>query len=160
MSRLSKLLFIGAAGLVCAAGVHAQDRPAQAPVPPPPGMNDPGVQPAAPASAPASASSSLRGLPDLPALGGGANRNGLNQPPPTMDIREVGGDKVEEYRVNGRIYMIHVIPKHGVPQTYMANPQGELMRQAGQPPVKPVFYTIYKWGGSGAKKDNGDNDGN
>jgi hypothetical protein len=76
-----------------------------------------------------------------------------------MDIRTVGQDKVEEYRMNGKLYMIHVIPAHGVPQTYMVNPQGEVMRQAGQPPVKPVFYTIYKWGGSGAKKDNGDNNG-
>lgn len=158
MPRLSNLLFIGAVGLVCGAAALAQDHPAPAPVPPPPGMNDPGVKPAPPATspAPASASSGLRGMPKLPALGGGANRNGLGQPPPTMDIREVGGDKVEEYRINGRIYMIHVIPKHGVPQTYMANPQGELMRQAGQPPVKPVFYTIYKWGGP-KKKDNGDN---
>ena len=83
----------------------------------------------------------------------------MNQPPPTVDVREVQGEKVEEYRINGRLYMIHVIPKHGIPQTYMANPEGELMRKPGQPPVKPVFYTIYKWGGSQSAKDNGD-DGN
>jgi len=157
MPRLSNLLFIGAMGLLCGAAAHAQDHPAQAPVPPPPGMNDPGVQAAAPGTSPAPAGSSLQGLPKLPALGGdGAQRDGLGRPAPTMDIRTVGGDKVEEYRVNGQIYMIHVIPEHGVPQTYMANPQGELMRQAGQPPVKPVFYTIYKWGGPKEKKDNGD----
>jgi hypothetical protein len=122
-------------------------------------MHDPGVKPAAPATAPAPAASGLRGLPDLPALGGdgsGRNgRNGLGQPPPTMDIRSVGQDKVEEYRMNGKLYMIHVIPAHGVPQTYMVNPQGELMRRQGQPPVSPVFYTIYKWGGP-KKKDDSD----
>ena len=164
MSRLSKLLVIGAASLLAVVGVHAQDTHGQAPVPPPPGMNDPGVKPAPASTAPATApaASSLRGLPDLPALGGGGHapgRDGMNQPPPTVDVREVQGDKVEEYRINGRLYMIHVIPKHGIPQTYMTNPDGELMRKPGQPPVKPVFYTIYKWGGSKSSKDNGD-DGN
>ena len=83
-----------------------------------------------------------------------AGRDGLNEPPPTMDVRSVGKDKVEEYRINGRLYMVHVIPAHGIPQTYMVNPQGELMRQPGQPPVSPVYYTIYKWGGT-KKKDEG-----
>jgi hypothetical protein len=162
MSRLPKLLVIGAASLLAGVGVHAQDTHGQAPVPPPPGMNDPGVKPAPPSTAAAPAANSLRGLPDLPALGGGGHaqgRDGMNQPPPTVDVREVQGDKVEEYRINGRLYMIHVIPKHGIPQTYMANPEGQLMRKPGQPPVKPVFYTIYQWGGSKSSKDNGD-DGN
>jgi hypothetical protein len=158
MSRLPKLFVIGVAGLLAGVCVHAQDTRGQAPVPPPPGINDPGVKPSPASTAPAPAASSLRGMPDLPALGAGGHapgRDGLNQPPPTVDVREIKGDKVEEYRINGRLYMIHVIPKHGIPQTYMANPEGELMRKPGQPPVNPVFYTIYKWGGSQEDKGNG-----
>lgn len=159
MSRLPKLLVLGVAGLLAGVAAHAQDAHKQAPVPPPPGLNDPGVKPAPARTAPAPAAGRLRGVPDLPALGADGHakgRNGLNQPPPTVDVREVQGDKVEEYRINGRLYMIHVIPKHGIPQTYMANPEGQLMRHAGQPPVKPVYYTIYQWGGSKNKDDGGD----
>ncbi|NKZ38534.1 DUF2782 domain-containing protein [Oleiagrimonas citrea] len=118
-------------------------------------MSDPGVQAAPAASAPASSAQKggLRGLPELPAVGsGGAQRDLRGDPPPTVDVRTVGKDKVEEYRINGKLYMIHVIPAHGVPQTYMANSEGVLQRQAGQPPVKPVYYTIYQWGGPAKKK--------
>jgi hypothetical protein len=158
MSRLSTLLFVGATGLLAGVCGHAQDTHGQASVPPPPGINDPGVKPAPASSAPTASQKALKGMPDLPAMSGdghASGRDGMNQPPPTVDVRTVGKDKVEEYRINGKLYMIHVIPKHGVPQTYMVNQQGELMRKAGQPPVSPVFYTIYKWGGPKEKKDSG-----
>lgn len=83
-------------------------------------------------------------------------RDALGEPPPTVSVRTVGKDKVEEYRINGRLYMIHVIPAHGVPQTYMANPQGVLQRQPGQPSVQPVLYTIYKWGAPKPKSSDSD----
>ena len=34
---------------------------------------------------------------------------------PQVTIRKREGDTVEEYRVNGRLYKIKVIPEHGVP---------------------------------------------
>ncbi len=160
MTRLPTVLFIGAAGLAAAVCAHAQNASGKAPVPPPPGINDPGVKPAS--SAPTPARSTLKGMPELPAMGSDGHlpgRNGLNQPPPTVDVRSVGTDRVEEYRIGGKLYMIHVVPEHGVPQTYMVNSQGELTRKAGQPPVSPVYYTIYKWGGPKKKKD-GDESGN
>ncbi|KGI78762.1 DUF2782 domain-containing protein [Oleiagrimonas soli] len=156
MSRHSTLLVLGAAALLAGASVQAQNASQRAPVPPPPGINDPGPQaaPASTATAPSSSKGGLRGLPELPAVGSdGAQRDLRDDPPPTVDVRTVGKDRVEEYRINGKLYMVHVIPAHGVPQTYMADSDGVLQRQAGQPPVKPVYYTIYQWGGPPKKKD-------
>jgi hypothetical protein len=34
---------------------------------------------------------------------------------PEITIRERGGEKVEEYRIAGRLYAIRVTPAHGVP---------------------------------------------
>lgn len=42
---------------------------------------------------------------------------------PQVTIRAQGEDKVEEYRVNGRLYMIKVTPPHGTPY-YLIDRQG------------------------------------
>jgi hypothetical protein len=34
---------------------------------------------------------------------------------PEVTIRERGGEKIEEYRIAGRLYAIKITPKHGVP---------------------------------------------
>ncbi|MCB1927927.1 MAG: DUF2782 domain-containing protein [Rhodocyclaceae bacterium] len=43
---------------------------------------------------------------------------------PEVTIIKRGEDKVEEYRVNGRLYMIKVTPPHGVPY-YLVDRKGE-----------------------------------
>ena len=42
---------------------------------------------------------------------------------PQVTIKKRGEDKVEEYRVNGRLYMIKVTPQHGVPY-YLVDRKG------------------------------------
>ncbi|GAP65523.1 MAG TPA: DUF2782 domain-containing protein [Mizugakiibacter sp.] len=130
------LMLAGALALASAASLHAQSaEPQPAPVPPPPGMDEPGVKPAAPATAAAPAAEP-------------APRDARGQPAPTVSVRrQDNGDTVEEYRAGGRIYMIRIIPKHGVPQTFMdTRGDGKLTPDPKQGPVSPVYYTIYQWG--------------
>ncbi len=157
MRRSNSRYLLMAMGLVLPFSGQAHGQDSRVPVPPPPGMHDPGVKPAAASSAQVRHARTSFGEKDgLPSsVVERAAKDARGEPPPTVDIRTIGKDKVEEYRINGRLYMIHVIPEHGVPQTYMTNSQGELMPKAGQPPVNPVFYTIYKWGGSSKHSDNG-----
>jgi hypothetical protein len=43
---------------------------------------------------------------------------------PQVTIKRRGEDKVEEYRMNGKLYMIKVTPSHGVPY-YLVDPKGD-----------------------------------
>lgn len=158
------------ATLFLAAQVHAQDVPAKPDLPalPPPGMNDPGVNPAtapaaaktamAPQSTPAEiAPTHLPGKPiPLP------RAPGDRRPPdaiPDVTVHSDGDTRIEEYRQSGRLYMVVVTPKHGVPQTYMVDSQGKLRDQAGQPPVRPVMYKIMEWGKSRPPAESKDSSG-
>jgi hypothetical protein len=67
--------------------------------------------------------------------------------PPTVSIRTEGnGDRVEEYRQNGRIYMVKVTPSRG-PAYYLMDTDGngKLNRDDRDPRVSPVHWTIYEW---------------
>ena len=74
----------------------------------------------------------------------------LEPPPPeaepAVSIRtDSSGDVVEEYRMNGRIYMVKVRPQKGVPYTLQdTNGDGRLDVEDGGP-VRPVYYTLYEW---------------
>ena len=154
-----------AAALTCAVALPlaAQSAP-PASVPPPPGLNDPGVSPAAAA---AQGSAGAAGGSALPTVAGSAGaaasaparsanvfpRAALRhdehdlrgEPPPTVDVRKRDGDTIQEYRVAGRVTMIRIIPKHGPVQTFYANPQGQLIPDPREGPVQPVYYTLYTW---------------
>lgn len=76
----------------------------------------------------------------------------LEPPPPeaapAVSIRTDGrnGDVVEEYRQNGKVYMVKVRPKSGVPYTLLdSNGDGMLDQHDGEGPVRPVYYTLYEW---------------
>ena len=43
---------------------------------------------------------------------------------PQVTIKKRAGDTVQEYRINGRLYMIKVIPEHGVPY-YLVDDRGD-----------------------------------
>ena len=43
---------------------------------------------------------------------------------PQVTIKRRGEDRVEEYRMNGKLYMIKVTPAHGVPY-YLVDPKGD-----------------------------------
>ena len=67
--------------------------------------------------------------------------------PPTVSIRtQDNGDRVEEYRQNGRIYMVKVTPSRG-PAYYLMDTDGngKLNRDDRDPRVAPVHWTIYEW---------------
>ncbi|HVB83476.1 MAG TPA: DUF2782 domain-containing protein [Rhodanobacteraceae bacterium] len=157
-----------AAALTCAVALPlaAQSAP-PASVPPPPGLNDPGVSPAA-AAAQGSASAAGAGSAGAAAAQGSASAAGgsalptsanvfpraalrhdehdlRGEPPPTVDVRKRDGDTIQEYRVAGRVTMIRIIPKHGPVQTFYANPQGQLIPDPREGPVQPVYYTLYTW---------------
>ena len=65
-----------------------------------------------------------------------------------VSIRTDGrtGDVVEEYRQNGKLYMVKVRPERGIPYTLMdTNGDGRLDESDGDGPVRPVYYTLYEW---------------
>lgn len=73
---------------------------------------------------------------------------GKDSATPTVTIRSSGnGDLVEEYREGGRVYMVHVTPKHGKPYyLYDDDGNGRLDRtDADRASVSPVYWTIYEW---------------
>jgi len=43
---------------------------------------------------------------------------------PQVTIKKEGGDRVEEYRIKGRLYMIRVTPPHGRPY-YLIDTRGD-----------------------------------
>ncbi len=134
-----------------ASAAHAQTYvPGQAP--PPPGMNDPGVQATVP---PASSVAPPAATPPpdlhpltLPAMKSGDSRMGRPAAEPEVHIRRQGEDTVQEYSRNGRVYMVVVTPKRGLQQTYMVDPQGRLVDEHGQRRASPALYKVLEWGKS------------
>lgn len=151
-----------------AAAQNATD-PKFAPLPPPPGLNDPGHKAgepdrsgAAPIDRPVTYDEAQDGksTPATSDAQGSASRSGVSLPSmqdngavdargqqaPQVTVRQQGDDRVEEYRTGGKLFMVVVTPKNGVPQTYMADPDGKLKRDAKNGPVNPVYYKVYEWG--------------
>lgn len=68
--------------------------------------------------------------------------------PPAVSIRtEANGDRVEEYRQNGVLYMVKVTPERG-PVYYLMDTDGNgrLNRDDGAvKQVAPVYWTLYEW---------------
>jgi Protein of unknown function (DUF2782) len=133
-------------------GAFAQTKPSSANVPPPPGMNDPGVH----ATAPATTSSTAKprtgtldlkpqALPSMQDNGAGMGRDNSV---PEIKVHQRGEDTVQEYSRSGQVYMIVVTPKSGIQQTYMVDPQGRIVDDHGQKPVRPVMYKVLEWGKS------------
>jgi hypothetical protein len=153
-----------AASVLFTSSVLAQSAPSTN-VPPPPGINDPGVQavepPAKPAAkptarhrsahaAPSSSAQSLNLKPQaLPAMHDESSvQTSRDQSPPEVRIRQEGDNSIQEYSRNGRVYMVVITPKSGIAQTYMVDPQGRLVDEHGMKPVGPVMYKVLEWGKS------------
>lgn len=67
--------------------------------------------------------------------------------PPTVAIRvEKNGDRVEEYRQNGVLYMVKITPERG-PSYYLYDHDGNgrFNPDDNHPTVKPVYWTLYEW---------------
>lgn len=70
-----------------------------------------------------------------------------DQDVPTVSIRtQDNGDRVEEYRQNGRLYMVKVTPERAPPYYLLdTNGDGRLDAKDGEGRVAPVYWTIYEW---------------
>ena len=130
-----------------AAPAFAQSRP-PVNVPPPPGMNDPGVKASAPASAPAQAPAAAPAQDSTSMLPRKPEPIRSGQPMPEVSVHQQGENTVQEYRRNGQLYMVVVTPPSGIAQTYMVDPSGRLVDEHGQKPTRPVMYKILEWGKS------------
>lgn len=142
--------------------------PKFAPLPPPPGMNDPGVQAVAPPSTPAPAASStpatvtatpLPGKPiPLPATPG-QKAGTVPDETPAGDVSvHTEGDAVyQEYKRGGRVYMVVVTMKSGLSYTYTVDEQGVMHATNGAPPVRPVMYKVLQWGAPATPKGDSGN---
>lgn len=69
---------------------------------------------------------------------------------PTVQIRRDDDDNIiEEYRLEGRVYMVKVTPKTGVPYYYLdEDGDGQLeMRESDKAahPIKPAMWKIKEW---------------
>ncbi len=69
---------------------------------------------------------------------------------PTVDIREDEDENIiEEYSLDGRVYMVKITPKVGVPYYYLDDDgDGQLeLRESDRAahPVKPVYWKIKEW---------------
>ena len=68
---------------------------------------------------------------------------------PTVTIRDEEDRQIEEYRLNGRVYMIKITPKKGIPYYYIdSDGDGELELDSSQQalnPVQPVQWKIKEW---------------
>ncbi|WP_036137941.1 DUF2782 domain-containing protein [Luteibacter sp. 9135] len=160
-------ILVAALALALALPAFAQTATKFAPLPPPPGLNDPGVKPGEPdrsgqkpvdrpvtydeaqegKSTPATSDAQgVRSPVDLPAMQDHGAVDARGQQAPQVTVRQQGDDRVEEYRTGGRLFMVVVTPKNGVPQTYMADPDGKLHNDPKNGPVNPVYYKVYEWG--------------
>jgi hypothetical protein len=77
---------------------------------------------ALPAAAQSSRPSGLQPVPEPPPPPPGLQPDPALEPQVTIIKR--GEDKVEEYRINGRLYMVKVTPPHGVPY-YLVDSKGD-----------------------------------
>jgi hypothetical protein len=68
---------------------------------------------------------------------------------PTVTIREEENRMIEEYRLNGQVYMVKITPKGGIPYYYIdTNGDGRLeldMDQQALNPVQPVYWKVKEW---------------
>ena len=68
---------------------------------------------------------------------------------PTVTIREEEERLIEEYRLNGQVYMVKITPKGGVPYYYIdTDGDGRLeldIDKQAMNPVQPVHWKVFEW---------------
>ena len=68
---------------------------------------------------------------------------------PVVNIRQEEDRMVEEYSLNGRVYMVKITPSKGPPYYYMdSDGDGQLELQPGDDalnPVRPAYWKIKEW---------------
>ena len=144
---MKNAVLLVAASVLFASNAFAQSAPNNN-VPPPPGINDPGVKAVAPAASASQGGNPMtREPPALPAMQD-ARSGGRDASLPQIRVRQEGDNTIQEYSHSGQIYMVVVTPRHGLQQTYMVDPQGRLIDEHGKKPVGPAMYKVLEWGKS------------
>ena len=68
---------------------------------------------------------------------------------PTVTIREEEDRLIEEYRMNGQVYMVKITPRVGLPYYYIdTDGDGRLELDVDKQalnPVQPVYWKIKEW---------------
>ena len=94
---------------------------------------------------PAAKAPVLQPLPEPPAAPPGMEPDAALEPQVTIQKR--GGDTVEEYRLNGRLYMVKVTPPHGVPYFLVDDVgRGEFVRRDNfDTRTRVPMWVIHQW---------------
>lgn len=120
MQNTHKFLILMAAGFFIVTASQAQDNKPLGEVPPPPPIPEP--------------------LPP---------KVRANEEPPVVSIRTEEDKTIEEYRQNGRLYMVKITPTKGVSYYYMdLDGDGHLELQPnenGLSPIAPHMWKIKEW---------------
>ncbi len=98
---------------------------------------------AAPAAAAEEAPSKLEAVPAPPPIPAGITEDDFE---PEVTIIKKGEDTVEEYRHNGKLYMVKVTPPHGVPY-YLVDRKGDgvFERETADPKLSVPMWVIKRW---------------
>ena len=98
-----------------------------------------------PAPKPFSKGQALQPIPEPPPPPPGLEPDPALEPQVTIQRR--GSDTVEEFRINGRLYMIRVTPSHGKPY-YLVDTmgRGDFVRQDSfDTGTRPPMWVIHQW---------------
>jgi hypothetical protein len=124
--------------------VLAQSAGAQSPGDRPlPGQAAPAAKSKAPARVPADRK--LQPIPEPPPPPAGFDLDPALEPQVTIQRR--GTETVEEFRIQGRLYMIKVTPAHGVPY-YLIDEYGRgdfARRDSYDTGTRPPMWVIHQW---------------
>ncbi|HQR05153.1 MAG: DUF2782 domain-containing protein [Proteobacteria bacterium] len=86
-------------------------------------------------------------VPDVPPPPAATNLDQGGDLEPQVTITQREGDKVEEYRVNGQLYMIKVTPPNGIPY-YLMDDDGKgdwIRRDSLGTHLKPPMWVIHRF---------------
>ena len=86
----------------------------------------------------------LEPLPDIPPPPAGANLESPDEP--EITIVKKGEDTIEEYRINGELYMMKVTPSHGKPY-YLTkdDPNSSWTNSGPNPPLIVPRWVIFRF---------------
>lgn len=77
-----------------------------------------------------------------------SDQEGQEEIEPEVNIIQRKDKTIEEYRVNGRLYMIKVIPKHAPPY-YLVDKDGdgsmESWRSEAEPDIQIPHWVLFRW---------------
>lgn len=63
-----------------------------------------------------------------------------------LTVRHEGTDRIEEFRQDGRLWMIRIVPAKGDVREFIDRTgDGRLDRGPEDGPVAPVYYRLYEW---------------